>query len=209
MLLPGLLLEVRRRKLAALLLLLPVGVLACLAVQYHESATLRRRHRPRLPWLTGKPTRRTVLTSDTPVPSSSTTCTHIADGPALAVDHRGFLCLREHISIDSGCCSSVHLGRYNCDGCELLPVGSGSGSGVCCLEFERCVSCCIGDAGADAAATVELVLTMEGCAARCRTASKSLDGAVWNRYKSEHKYCNGSGDSVDSDSAVDLVHVAT
>ena len=41
---------------------------------------------------------------------------------------------------------------------------------------------------------VELALTLEGCAGRCRTASKSLDGAVWNRYRSEHKYCNGSGD---------------
>ena len=55
-------------------------------------------------------------------------------------------------------------------------------------------------AGAETAAAAELALTLEGCAGRCRTASKSLDGAVWNRYRSEHKYCNGSGEQIGSQS---------
>ena len=85
-----------------------------------------------------------------------------------------------------GCCGAAHLGRFNCDGCELQAE-----HGTCCLEFERCVSCCIGAAGMDAVATVELALSMEACVGRCRTGSKSLDAKVWNRFRSEWKYCNG------------------
>jgi len=56
------------------------------------------------------------------------------------------------------------------------------------------VSCCIGAAGTDAVATVELTLTMEGCVGRCRTGSKSLDAKAWNRFRSEWKYCNGGSE---------------
>ena len=97
--------------------------------------------------------------------------------------HAGY---REQLEPE-GCCGAVHLGRFNCDGCELQPESS-----VCCLEFERCVSCCIGAAGTDAVAAVELALTLEECVGRCRTSSKSLDKKVWNRFRSEYKYCNGS-----------------
>jgi len=183
---------------STLLLLLLCASVVCLLTQrgQPEAVPVVGRHRPRLPWLRGQPSRRAVLTS-TPVAVVGATCTNLATGAELAVDHRGFLCYREQLA-ESGCCGPAHLGRFNCDGCEVLPDGSGTGSGVCCLEFERCVSCCIGAAGMESAATVELALTMEGCAGRCRTASKSLDGAVWNRYRSEHKYCNDSGDGVDT-----------
>ena len=172
-------------------------LLLCLLCQKErppEVVPLGGRNRPRLPWLRGRPARRAVLTS-TQAAVVGATCTHVATGPKLAVDHRGFLCFLEQLQPESGCCGTAHLGRFNCDGCELQTEG-----GVCCLEFERCVSCCIGASGTDVSATVELALTLEGCVGRCRTASKSLDGKVWNRYRSERKYCNGSGgEGVDGD----------
>ena len=34
---------------------------------------------------------------------------------------------------------------------------------------------------------------LDACEDGGRTSSKSLNGAVWNRYRSEAKYCNHSG----------------
>ena len=48
--------------------------------------------------------------------------------------------------------------------------------------------------GTGAVAAVEPALTMEGCVGRCRTGSKSLDDKVWNRFRSEWKYCNGGSE---------------
>lgn len=102
-------------------------------------------------------------------------CANVASGRDLAVDDRGVLCARQRLS-PSGCCGDANLGQYVCDDCRQERRDGGSG-GTCCLTFEACVSCCRAHA------------SLDDCARRCRTSSKSL-GSAWNRYRSNLRYCD-------------------
>ena len=114
----------------------------------------------------------------------ATSCAHVAVGADTAVDEWGFVCAREQLSADTGCCAESALPRFTCDGCEAAP------DGVCCVTFETCISCCLGGA---AHAISSAAAALDACEDGCRTSSKSLNGSVWNRYRSEAKYCNHSG----------------
>lgn len=93
-------------------------------------------------------------------------CTNVASGRDLAVDNRGVLCARQSLMAGTGCCSDANLGQFVCESCE---VDATTGS-TCCLTFEGCISCCSAHA------------SLDDCARRCRTSSKSL-GEAWNRYR--------------------------
>ena len=118
------------------------------------------------------------------VTCDAASCAHVAVGADTAVDEWGFVCAREQLSADTGCCAESALPRFTCDGCEAAP------DGVCCVTFETCISCCLGGA---AHAISSAAAALDACEDGCRTSSKSLNGSVWNRYRSEAKYCNHSG----------------
>jgi hypothetical protein len=67
------------------------------------------RNRPRLPWLR-RPARRAPLNVAPAVVGSS--CTHVATGAELAVDHRGVLCActARHIALHKSVTSPAHTG---------------------------------------------------------------------------------------------------
>lgn len=63
-------------------------------------------------------------------------CRNSVQGRVLIVDDRGYVCLRDNIVVETGCCDVglESTKQYACGTCNDL---------MCCAIYEHCVSCCL------------------------------------------------------------------
>jgi len=96
-------------------------------------------------------------------------CENTLNGPTFLTDSEGRTCTRSEIS--NGCCPSWSE-RFSCSDCDME-------GNRCCIEYARCVSCCMG--------SIALDNLFRNCTSTCRTSSFSLIGG--NKYRFEKHFC--------------------
>jgi len=112
-------------------------------------------------------------------------CKNTNQGRTQIVDQHGTLCSRDGWNAETGCCNNGT--QFQCEDC-LQEFG-------CCLNYENCVSCCIGkfpDGVPKSLADgfgLTLIDQFDYCSVTCRTSSISV--VHQNEYRSLWKHCYG------------------
>merc|ERR1711998_787488 len=68
------------------------------------------------------------------------TCRNTKQGRTYMADERGYVCKREHVHQQTGCCPTEGAHAIKRNSCELCDTAK-----HCCEHFEFCVSCCLRD----------------------------------------------------------------
>ena len=146
---------------------------------------------------------------------TSSSCSNSIQGRQKIADSKGYVCARDDMNINSGCCSSGNK-RFDCSSCTTKES--------CCTEYESCVSCCLSPENfirygnfyqnkkilqngvhlrtndidnnnktirSQPTTTTSATLTpFDYCLFVCRTNSDSVQSE--NSYRGEHNHCFGS-----------------
>ncbi|KAK9808166.1 hypothetical protein WJX73_004026 [Symbiochloris irregularis] len=116
-------------------------------------------------------------------------CNNTISGRWLISDDQGWVCSRDQVLPETGCCNGGD--QFSCETCSV--------ENQCCKEYERCVSCCL--APRHNASTLYLTSfrspdrdntgrwssAFEYCRGKCRTTSRST--VHENAYLDPHHHC--------------------